>query len=158
VADEAPSAEEAVPRDTAVALSQTAPVETGAPAAGGAAPGAGQNSAQNAAGSTAGGAGAAAERKALTAAYTRRNFDYIRRRIQEKLVYPPQARRTGAQGRAEAVFTVYTDGSVGGVEILASSGQDLLDRALADAIRAAAPFPPPPVQARLIMPLTFRLK
>jgi protein TonB len=172
-ADEAPSAETAVPRDTAAAaLSQAAPAETAVPAAGGAAPeaapaiipaapgavsaapGAGQNSARNAAG----GAGAAAERKALAAAYTRRNFDHIQRRIQEKLVYPPQARRTGAQGRAEAVFTVYPDGGVGGLEILTGSGQAILDQALLDAIRAAAPFPPPPVQVRLIMPLTFRLK
>jgi protein TonB len=100
----------------------------------------------------------AGERKALTAAYTRRNFDYIGRRIREKLVYPPQARRTGVQGRAEAIFTVYPDGSVGGLEILASSGQESLDQALVDAIRAAAPFPPPPVEIRLAMPLTFRLK
>jgi protein TonB len=103
-------------------------------------------------------AAAGAERRALVTAYTRRSFDYIQRRIREKLVYPPQARRTGAQGRAEAAFTVYPDGSIGGLEILTSSGQESLDQALIDAIRAAAPFPPPPVQARLVMPLTFRLK
>ncbi|MDR2158927.1 MAG: TonB family protein [Treponema sp.] len=138
------AAEVSPPRGGAVPRNLRA--ETAAPAAGGAA--------QNAAGS----ALSAAEKKAPVAAYTRRSFDHIRRRIMEKLVYPPQARRTGAQGKAEAVFTVYPDGSVGDVKILVSSGQDILDQALADAIRAAAPFPPPPVKARLVMPLAFRLK
>jgi protein TonB len=139
-----PAVDTAPATDTAVAAAE---VPGEAAPRGGAAGGAARSAGQG-----------AEERRALVAAYIRHNFDYMQRRIREKLVYPAQARRTGAQGRAEAVFTVYLDGSVGGVEILLSSGQEILDRALIGAIYAAAPFPPPPVQARLVMPLTFRLR
>jgi protein TonB len=98
------------------------------------------------------------ERRTLTAAYVTRNFDYIQRRIRDNLVYPPGARRTGAQGRAEAVFTIHADGGVSGVTIRISSGAEILDRALVDAIHASAPFPPPPVPARIAVPITFRLR
>jgi protein TonB len=101
---------------------------------------------------------APSERPALIADYARHNFEYIRRRIRDKLVYPPRARRTGAQGRAEIVFTIHPDGSVSGVGIGVSSGQDILARAIIDAIYAAAPFPPPPFQAKLAVPITFRLR
>jgi protein TonB len=98
------------------------------------------------------------ERRALTAAYVTRNFDYIQRRIRDNLVDPPGARRTGAQGRAEAVFTIHADGGVSGVTIRISSGVEILDKALVDAIRASAPIPPPPVPARIAVPITFRLR
>jgi protein TonB len=155
-AAERPAAVEAPPTGAVLPVredpfSSDPPAETAAPAAA-------RNAAPEAPSKAAPGSPPAAARRALIAAYTRRNFDYIQRRIREKLVYPAQARRTGAQGRAEAVFTVYPDGSAGGVEILTSSGQGSLDQALVDAIRAAAPFPPPPAQVRLVMPLTFRLK
>jgi protein TonB len=101
---------------------------------------------------------ALSERPALIAAYTRRNFEFIQRRIREKLAYPPRARRTGVQGRAEVIFTIRLDGSVSDVWIRISSGQDILDKAIVDAVYAAAPFPPPPVQAKIAAPVSFRLR
>ncbi|MDR1947854.1 MAG: TonB family protein [Spirochaetaceae bacterium] len=98
------------------------------------------------------------ETPALIAAYVRRNLDQIRRRIRDKLVYPARARRIGAQGKVEAVFTIHPDGSVGDVLIRESSGQEILDKAIIDAIYAAAPFPPPPARARIAAPITFRLR
>jgi protein TonB len=107
----------------------------------------------------AGGAGSEASRNtALAETYVRRNFAYIQRRIRDRLVYPSQARRAGIQGAAEIGFTVHRDGTVSAVAILASSGQESLDQAALAAIHAAAPFPPPPIEARLAIPVSFRLK
>jgi hypothetical protein len=72
----------ALPRAASAETAVPAAVPAAAPAAPAVAPeaarGAGQNTAQNAA--------AGAERRALVTAYTRRIFDYIQRRIREKLV------------------------------------------------------------------------
>jgi protein TonB len=74
------------------------------------------------------------------AAYVKKNFSYIQRRIRDKLIYPEEARKANMQGVTEAVFTLYPDGSVSGVAVLVSSGQRLLDEAALAAIQAAAPF------------------
>jgi protein TonB len=95
---------------------------------------------------------------ALAETYIRRNFTYIQRRIRNRLVYPSQARRAGIQGAAEIGFTVHLDGTVSAVTVLVSSGQESLDQAALAAIYAAAPFPAPPVQARLAIPVSFRLR
>ena len=96
---------------------------------------------------------------ALKAAYIKKNFDYIQRRIRDKLVYPPRARKAGIEGVTEVVFTIHPDGTVSGVSITASSGQELLDKAAIDAIYAAAPFrPPPPAQTKIAAPVVFRLR
>jgi protein TonB len=91
-------------------------------------------------------------------AYVRRNFVYIQRRIRDRLRYPSQARRAGIQGTVEIGFTVHRDGAVSAVAILMSSGQEALDQAAMAAVFAAAPFPPPPAQARLVIPVAFRLR
>jgi protein TonB len=95
---------------------------------------------------------------AAAAAYARRNYTYIQRRIRDRLVYPSQARRAGIQGVAEIAFTIHEDGTVSGVTVLVSSGQESLDQAAIAAIHAAAPFPRPPAPARLSIPVAFRLR
>jgi protein TonB len=95
---------------------------------------------------------------ALTETYVKRNYEYIQRRIREKLVYPVQARRAGLQGSAELSFTIHEDGSVSDVTVTQSSGSGLLDTAAMDAIYASAPFRPPPAQARIVIPVSFRLR
>jgi protein TonB len=102
--------------------------------------------------------GAAANHAALIAGYVQKNFNYIQRRIRDKLVYPPRAKRTGVQGSAEILFTIHLDGRVSGVSVAVSSGHDILDKAAIEALYAAAPFRPPPVQARIAVPITFRLR
>jgi protein TonB len=94
----------------------------------------------------------------LTKAYVQRNFNYIQRRIRDRLVYPPQARRAGIQGVAEVNFTIHMDGTVSGVPIRVTSGQEILDQAAIAAVHAAAPFPTPPVPARIAIPIAFRLR
>ena len=95
---------------------------------------------------------------ALTTAYVKRNYEYIQRRIRDKLVFPPQARRAGIQGNAEISFTIHEDGRVSDVTVSRSSGSELLDTAAVDASYAASPFRPPPAEARLAIPINFRLR
>jgi protein TonB len=91
--------------------------------------------------------------------YLEKNFNYIQRRIKEKLTYPAEAKRAGMQGTVEAVFTVHPDGKVTGVSVRVSSGQILLDKAAVDAIYAAAPFrPAPPGAVKIAVPVSFKLR
>jgi protein TonB len=99
-----------------------------------------------------------AEEAAAKTAYIKHNLDYIQRRIRNKLVYPAQARRAGIEGVTEVIFTIHLDGGVSGVSVKTSSGQKILDQAAIDAIYGAAPFRPPPVQAVIAAPVTFKLR
>jgi protein TonB len=95
---------------------------------------------------------------ALTRTYLKNNYDYIQRHIRNKLVYPPEARRAGVQGVAELSFVIHTDGQVSDVRITTSSGSATLDASAVEAIYSAAPFRAPPNQARLVIPVAFRLR
>jgi protein TonB len=72
-------------------------------------------------------------------------FAELKRRIQDKWTYPKEAARKGQSGRGELRFVLRKDGSVETVEIVKSSGVDVLDSYIRNAIRLAAPFPPVPV-------------
>lgn len=48
------------------------------------------------------------------------------------------------RGTVLLAFTVSRDGTVIRSDIVRSSGEELLDRAVLDGLAAAAPFPPPP--------------
>jgi protein TonB len=99
-----------------------------------------------------------AETAALTAEYVKRNYNYIQRRIRDRLVYPSPARRAGIQGVTEASFTIHEDGSISAVTVRTGSGHAALDEAALAAIFAAAPFPRPPAPARIAIPISFRLR
>jgi protein TonB len=99
-----------------------------------------------------------AETAALTAEYVKRNYNYIQRRIRDRLAYPPPARRAGIQGVTEASFTIHEDGSISAVTVRKSSGHTVLDDAAIAAIFASAPFPRPPAPARIAIPISFRLR
>ncbi|MDR0452661.1 MAG: TonB family protein, partial [Treponema sp.] len=110
------------------------------------------------AGPAAGPPGRNAEAAALTAEYVKRNYNYIQRRIRDRLVYPPPARRAGIQGVTEVSFTIHEDGRVSAVTVRAGSGHEVLDEAAVAVIFAAAPFPAPPAAARIAIPISFRLR
>jgi protein TonB len=105
-----------------------------------------------------GNAGTSAGNAALAADYARRNYNYIQRRIRDRLVYPAPARRAGIQGVTEIAFTIHEDGRVSTVAIQKSSGHAVLDEAAVETVLAAAPFPRPPAPARLAIPISFRLR
>jgi TonB family protein len=72
-------------------------------------------------------------------------FAELKRRIEEKWVYPQEAARQGQSGQGDLRFVLRKDGSVRTVEIINSSGVMVLDRYIENAIRLASPFPPIPV-------------
>jgi protein TonB len=89
--------------------------------------------------------------------YVSAHFESIRREIQEQIIYPIVARRKGWQGKVKISFVVDLDGSIRDLEVLESSGYKLLDDKAIATVKKAAPFPHPPVIAKLIIPVLFRL-
>jgi protein TonB len=71
-------------------------------------------------------------------------FAELKRRIEDKWVYPQEAARKGQAGQGELRFVLRKDGSVRTVEIVSSAGVQILDRYIENAIRLASPFPPIP--------------
>lgn len=89
--------------------------------------------------------------------YLHEQFDYIRTRVLDRLLYPAVARRQGWRGQVTVSFLVGADGDVENLRIVSSSGHRLLDQQALQAVRAAAPFPPPPTPAIIILPVAFAL-
>lgn len=90
--------------------------------------------------------------------YLREHFAYIRDLIGKELRYPRQAIRMGWSGRVTVSFLVLVDGTVADLRINHTSGIPLLDRNALETVRRAAPFPRPPVSARLMMPVDYILE
>ncbi|MFH1028382.1 MAG: energy transducer TonB [Pseudomonadota bacterium] len=90
--------------------------------------------------------------------YLHEHFAYIRNRIGKELRYPRAAVRMGWSGRVTVTFMVLLDGSVSELQVSDSSGVPLLDSNALDTVRKAAPFPKPPVSARLVMPMDYILE
>lgn len=93
-----------------------------------------------------------------SAGYIKGNYEYIKKRVKQYLVYSPQAKRMGIQGMVAVAFTIQQDGGVRDVAVSKSSGYALLDESALEAVRRAAPFAPPPEPARVIMPVQFSLR
>jgi protein TonB len=70
--------------------------------------------------------------------------DMIKRKIQQQRQYPSWAAKKGIEGVSHLEFTLFADGRVGAINLLASSGSSILDRAAVDTIKRAAPFKPIP--------------
>jgi TonB family protein len=71
-------------------------------------------------------------------------FAELKRRIEDKWVYPQEAARKGQSGQGDLRFVLHKNGSVRTVEIVHSSGVGILDFYIEQAIRQAQPFPPIP--------------
>lgn len=90
--------------------------------------------------------------------YLKEHFTYIRDIITRNISYPFMARKMGWSGKVTVSFVITEDGSVRDVKIIESSGFDVLDRNALDTIRKVSPFPRPPVEAEVIVPIVYRLK
>jgi protein TonB len=90
--------------------------------------------------------------------YLNENYAYIRDRILKNVGYPDMARRNDWQGKVVLSFIVTPDGSVRDLRILQSSGHRILDRSAMETVRDSAPFPRPPGEAQLVIPITYRLE
>lgn len=79
----------------------------------------------------------------------------IRQRVQEAVVYPPQARRRGIEGTTRIEFVVDAQGQASVISTVESSGSALLDAAAEQGARDAAPLPY--VFGRLRIPVVFEI-
>jgi protein TonB len=65
----------------------------------------------------------------------------ILRKLEAAKRYPRMARKMGIEGTAVVRFKLKPEGRVEAVEIVDSSGSEILDTASLETVRAAAPFP-----------------
>ncbi|OGW27728.1 MAG: hypothetical protein A2X59_13030 [Nitrospirae bacterium GWC2_42_7] len=89
--------------------------------------------------------------------YLKEHFNYIRDLIQKKLIYPNIARRMGWTGKVVVSFVISTDGNVKDIKITEGSGFELLDKNTIEIVKKTSPFPKPPVEAQLMIPVTYNL-
>ena len=65
----------------------------------------------------------------------------IMRRIERAKRYPKVARRMGIEGKTTVRFKLKPNGKVDSVEVVGSSGSDILDQASLETVQRAVPFP-----------------
>jgi len=90
--------------------------------------------------------------------YLKNHFAYIRDRILGNVNYPDAARRMGWRGKVVLSFIITADGSVRALKIIQSSGYKMLDNDAVESVQGAVPFPNPPVEAEIVIPITYHLK
>jgi periplasmic protein TonB len=90
--------------------------------------------------------------------YVREHFAYIRDKILGNIRYPAMARRLGWQGRVVLSFIITLDGSIKEAKVMQGSGFEVLDKNAVDTVKDTAPFPKPPAEAKLVIPITYRLE
>lgn len=71
-------------------------------------------------------------------------LDLIRKKIESKKKYPMFAKNAGVEGRSKVKIIILKDGQLEKVEIIVSSGSEILDDAALESVRNAVPFPPIP--------------
>lgn len=124
------------------------------------------NNASGAAGSgtgsgagTAAGSGRGTAPSAETAKtiYIKDHFAYIRDKILRNVSYPPVAVRMGWQGRVSVTFIIRPNGTVKNIVVSRSSTIKALDDNAVETVQNSAPFPKPPVEAQITIPITYRI-
>lgn len=83
----------------------------------------------------------------------------VRRKMESKKRYPRAAQRLGIEGSTGVRITILKDGQLEKVEVVDSSGHEILDTAALQSVRDAAPFPPIPEETgldRIEMSIYFR--
>ena len=84
----------------------------------------------------------------------------IRQQIQQRLIYPPAARRLGLAGQVRLRFAILADGQVAAESLNVAGGSEasLLQAGAVETVRRIAAFPPPPAGAIGIeVPVLFSL-
>lgn len=79
-------------------------------------------------------------------------------RLRRALRYPREAKRERLRGEVRVAFTIGSNGAVGNIRVVRSSGSPILDRAAVETVQRAAPFPAIPAGAgRSSWPFTVPL-
>jgi protein TonB len=94
---------------------------------------------------------------ALRKKYLSEHFAYIKELIQQHIRYPEMARRMGWQGKVIVDFIIMENGNATDIKIVKSSGFEVLDNNVIKTVKKVTPFPKPPVEAKIKMPITYRL-
>jgi periplasmic protein TonB len=89
--------------------------------------------------------------------YLTSHFTYIKDLIHKHLIYPITAKRMGWEGKVVVSFVISSAGHAQDVKISKSSGHEILDENALRAVKTAAPFPKPPVEAQIVIPILYRL-
>jgi protein TonB len=89
--------------------------------------------------------------------YLKANFSYIKDLINRQISYPKTARQMGWQGKVKVSFFISANGYAKGIKIVESSGVGALDKNAVEAVKSASPFPKPPAEAQLIIPIFYQL-
>jgi periplasmic protein TonB len=89
--------------------------------------------------------------------YLKAHFSYIKELIHNQIIYPATAKKMGWEGKVIVSFIVSSGGYARDVRISKSSGYEILDENAIKAINNASPFPKPPVEAQIIIPILYRL-
>jgi TonB family protein len=89
--------------------------------------------------------------------YFRAHFSYIKDLIYKQLVYPATAKKRGWEGKVVLSFIVSSGGDVRNIMVSKSSGHEVLDENAMRAVKRASPFPKPPVEAQIIIPVLYQL-
>ncbi len=89
--------------------------------------------------------------------YIKEHFDYINKIIRINISYPYKAQKMSMEGDVIISFVVCLDGSVKGIKINKSSGFLTLDNNAEKAVKKASPFPPPPIEVKIVIPITYKL-
>jgi len=86
-------------------------------------------------------------------------FSQMRRAIELVWTYPMDAARRGMQGEVGLEFTINKDGTTSRIRVIRSSGYEILDKAIVQAIKLASPFSPLPPnfgKEKLVVTGSFR--
>jgi len=89
--------------------------------------------------------------------YIKQHFKYISRIVQSNISYPYIAKKMSWEGRVTLSFIIKGDGNVEDICLEQSSGFAVLDDNAKETVRNTAPFPPPVVEAKIILPIVYRL-
>ena len=89
--------------------------------------------------------------------YLKAHLSYIKDIIQKNITYPDTARRNGWMGKVTVSFVIAYNGYAKDIEVIQSSGVRILDKSAEEAVSSSSPFPQPPVEARIIIPILYEL-
>ncbi len=83
-------------------------------------------------------------------------IELISKAIEQAKTYPLMARRRGIEGTVYVSFRIGPEGDPTHIEIVKSSGHNILDAATMDVVRKAAPYPY--IESRIEVPIIYKLK
>ncbi len=89
--------------------------------------------------------------------YLKAHFAYIRDLIMRNISYPDIARRNGWEGMVTVFFVISENGYARDIRIKESSGFEVLDKNAARTIKKVSPFPKPPAEALIKIPIVYKL-